>query len=215
MKDSRSESWFHTCSTATSPVTSESFNFKIACWQALLKRLNTEQFRIYSVPLQRRIMLFSATSKRGTFQEPTSWNKEHSRNDQSSYQVSIITFQWDGTFSPFQQKICIIICRFHFNFPLNNRFGGYFLSFPIMEKLWSLVFVNKYHIVGGLSSLMSVFVGLSPSISCRIMDRTRPMRKKMIGQMSTFRLNWHFLPMNILIEVLIPTLHLQLACKQF
>ena len=82
-----------------------------------------------------------------------------------------------------------------------------------MEKLLTYRFLLKFIVV--ISTLMSNSDGLGPYISRRKLEKTWFLGKEMDGKLPISRQSRHFWFVNNLIEVLLPTLYIDLACKQF
>ena len=67
----------------------------------------------------------------------------------------------------------------------------------------------------GISTLMSIFDGLGPSIFCRKMEKARPMREEMDGKVVFFPARVGTLTFDaILFDSTFPYLYFDMACKQ-
>ena len=102
---------------------------------------------------------------------------------------------------------------------------GYFnfinlFIFPIKElfiffQLWNKhYFVCKQYVGAGINSLISISDGLGPSIFCRMMERTHPMREEMDGKVVYFPRESAFGLCCFNNVSTFPYLYLDLTCKQ-
>ena len=83
-----------------------------------------------------------------------------------------------------------------------------------MENLRSFVYVFIYCVGAGIITLISICDWSDPYIFRRNMEKTRYVKEEMEGKLFISRQSRHISFVIIMIEVLFPTLYLNLACKQ-
>ena len=75
----------------------------------------------------------------------------------------------------------------YFIFDFNFLYFSILSYFIFLSQLRKLVYQDcKQHVAEGKNALMSISDGLGPSISCRKMEKARPMMEEMDGKVVYF-----------------------------
>ena len=75
-------------------------------------------------------------------------------------------------------EVMSFVVLFHF-----SKLRKHFSTFPLLEKI---CLDCKQYVGAGINTLMSISDGLSQSIFCRNMEKARPMREEMDGNVVYF-----------------------------
>ena len=73
---------------------------------------------------------------------------------------------------------------------------------PYGKLFWSFVDVIIYYVNAGITALMSIFDGLDPYFSVEKMEKTRPMKEEMDGEVFISRQSRHFSFIDSIFKVL-------------
>ena len=75
--------------------------------------------------------------------------------------------------------VFIVVCFIFFTFLTRETFFHFpFTEYPLLDC--------KQNVVTGIDTMMSISDGLGPSIFCRRMEKVRPMREEMDGEVLYF-----------------------------